>query len=165
MPKELYIIRHAKSDWGFELKDFDRPLSVRGFKDAPAMAGRLRAQAPEIDCLISSPAKRAITTAQVFADALRIPIKEIEIRESIYEARVEALLQVVNSIDDVYSRVALFGHNPGLTMLANYLGSSNIFNIPTCGIVRLWFPHADSWGEISGSTGETISFIYPKDGQ
>ncbi len=165
MSKALYIIRHAKSDWGFELKDFDRPLSARGFKDAPAMANRLHALTPEIDCLISSPAKRAITTAQIFADVLHIPIKDIQTRESIYEAGVESLLGVVNAIDDAYATVALFGHNPGFTMLTNYLGNANIFNIPTCGIVRLQFPHADSWAEVSGGTGETLNFMYPKDAQ
>ena len=165
MARELYIIRHAKSDWGFELKDFDRPLSMRGFQDAPVMADRLHATTPGIDCLVSSPAKRAITTAQVFAEVLHIPIKDIQIRESIYEAGVEALLQVVNTIDDNYTTAALFGHNPGFTMFANYLGDSNIYNIPTCGIVHLRFPDAASWSESSGNTGQTVRCIYPKDGQ
>lgn len=165
MAKELYIIRHAKSDWGFELKDFDRPLSVRGFQDAPVMANRLYASTRDIDCLLSSPAKRAITTAQVFAEVLHMPIKDIQIRESIYEAGIQALLHVVNTIDDGCTVAALFGHNPGFTMLANYLGDSNIYNIPTCGIVHLRFPDAASWSEISGDTGQTIRFIYPKDGQ
>ena len=35
--KTLYILRHAKSDWGdSSLKDFDRPLNERGRKAAPA---------------------------------------------------------------------------------------------------------------------------------
>lgn len=165
MSKELYIIRHAKSDWSFELKDFDRPLSTRGFRDAPAMAARLHESSPGIECLVSSPAKRAITTAQVFAEVLSIPIKGIQIRESIYEAGLDALLEAVTTLDDSFSVAALFGHNPGLTMLANYLGDSNIYNIPTCGIVHLWFPDAASWAEISGDTGQAVRFIYPKDTQ
>src|SRR5690554_5296197 len=114
MSKELYIVRHAKSDWSFELKDFDRPLSARGFRDAPTMAARLLASSPGIGCLVSSPAKRAITTAQIFAEVLGIPIKDIISRASIYEAGVEALLDVVNTMDDSFAAVALFGHNPGL---------------------------------------------------
>ena len=33
--KNLTFIRHAKSDWGNEfLKDIDRPLAQKGYKDA-----------------------------------------------------------------------------------------------------------------------------------
>ena len=36
--KTLYLVRHAKSDWGDQsLADFDRPLNKRGKKDAPFM--------------------------------------------------------------------------------------------------------------------------------
>ena len=40
--KTLYLVRHAKSDWGDPtLDDHDRPLNDRGLRDAPAMGGRL----------------------------------------------------------------------------------------------------------------------------
>lgn len=165
MSKELYIIRHAKSDWSFELKDFDRPLSPRGFRDAPVMAERLKVSVPNIDVLVSSPAKRAITTAQVFAEVLGIPIKDIQTQMSIYDAGVPRLLDVINQVDDSISKLAIFGHNPGFTMFANYLSDANIYNIPTCGIIGMRFDGVDSWGEISGGMGDSFAFMYPKDGQ
>lgn len=165
MSKELYIIRHAKSDWSFELRDFDRPLSLRGFGDAPIMAERLKSITPHIHRLISSPAKRAITTAQIFAEVLGIPIKDIHLKDQIYEASAHDLLDVINQVDESVSTAAIFGHNPGVTVLANYLSDSNIYNIPTCGIVRLRFPDVNSWASISRGTAEVISFSYPKDGQ
>ncbi len=42
MAKQLFIIRHAKSDWDDpKLSDHDRPLNKRGHKNAPEMARRL----------------------------------------------------------------------------------------------------------------------------
>jgi len=36
MPRELLILRHAKSDWDSKAaSDFDRPLARRGKQDAP----------------------------------------------------------------------------------------------------------------------------------
>ena len=36
--KKLTIIRHAKSDWSFDVPDMDRPISKRGKNDAQIMA-------------------------------------------------------------------------------------------------------------------------------
>ena len=46
MPRELLLLRHAKSDWesGF-LNDFDRPLAKRGRQDAPAVGNGCRRRA------------------------------------------------------------------------------------------------------------------------
>ncbi len=32
--KNLYLVRHAKSSWEYDLTDHERPLNKRGFKDA-----------------------------------------------------------------------------------------------------------------------------------
>lgn len=43
MNKELFLVRHAKSDWkDRSLSDIDRPLNKRGIRDAPLMAERLK---------------------------------------------------------------------------------------------------------------------------
>ncbi len=114
--------------------------------------------------LVSSPAKRAITTAQIFAEQLRIPVKNIQTDELIYEAPPNTLLQIINRLDDSYDSVALFGHNPGLTLLTNYLANENIANIPTCGIVHIEFDDIYDWASVSGGTGTITWFIYPKNG-
>lgn len=165
MAKDLFIIRHAKSDWSFDVRDFDRPLSARGFRDAPVMAKRLSASPAAPQLLISSPAKRAITTAQIFAKALNISIQDILQDPAIYEAHQQDLLRIVKGIDNAYANAAIFGHNPGFTLLANYLAGENIYNIPTCGIVYIRFPDTDDWAAISEGTGKVVDFAYPKDGK
>lgn len=165
MAKHLFIIRHAKSDWSFDVGDFERPLNFRGFKNAPQMAVRLAQYTILPQYLVSSPAKRAITTAQIFAEHLRIPVNDIQTDDSIYEALPNTLLQLINGLDNSHNHVALFGHNPGFTLLANYLADESISDIPTCGIVHIRFDDADDWASISKGTGTIAWFTYPKDGE
>lgn len=164
MAKELIIIRHAKSDWGnLDLRDFDRPLNKRGRANAPEMAERLVKQAIIPQLIVSSPALRAITTARFFADTWQIPLNDIKEEPSIYEAGVKSLLKVVNQQDNKFDRIALFGHNPGLTDLVNYF-NGHLDNMPTCSVVLIEFPF-DDWGMISEGTGKILLFDYPKSGE
>ncbi len=163
MAKDLFIIRHAKSDWGFDVSDFDRPLNTRGFADAPKMAERLSEYPITPALLVSSPAKRALTTAQLFASQLKIPIGAIQTDERIYEALPTTLLKIVNEFDDKHSSIALIGHNPGLTLLANYLTDEQIYNLPTCGLVHIRFSGVEDWASVSGGLGSQIWFTFPKE--
>ena len=56
----------------------------------------------------------------------------------------------------------MFGHNPGITDLANRLGATEIANVPTAGVVRFEHP-GDSWSDVD-SDGPLIlhEFDYPK---
>lgn len=163
MAKHLFIIRHAKSDWNFQVDDFDRPLNERGFSNAANMAERLAASGHVPSLLISSPAKRALTTAQIFAQKLGYPNKLIITNPKIYEAGTHDLLSVINSLDDQKQEIAIFGHNPGLSQIISYLTEDHYFDIPTAAIAYLKFEHINSWKEISRGTGHLISYQYPKD--
>jgi phosphohistidine phosphatase len=129
------------------------------------MAGRY-AQRWQPDLLLSSPANRALTTCRIFARALNYPAEKICLNESIYEASLQELLDVVGSVEDRYHHVALFGHNPGVTSLCNALGSSAVDNMPTCSIAVITFP-CERWSEVVKEgeihcTGELRDFDYPK---
>src|SRR5262249_34694794 len=61
--KALFLIRYAKSSWDdTALPDKDRPLSGRGRRDAPQMGKRLAKRDVKPDLILSSPARRALTT-------------------------------------------------------------------------------------------------------
>lgn len=162
--KQLFIIRHAKSDWGdLDLKDFDRPLNHRGHKNAPEMVERLVAKNIRPDIIVSSPALRALTTAKYFAAGWKLDHHQLNTDPSIYEASTNTLLNVINQFDNQFDSIALFGHNPALTDLLNYLTNEYIANMPTCSTAIIEFPF-DDWKLISGSTGELVLFDYPKSG-
>lgn len=162
--KQLFIVRHAKSDWGnASLRDFDRPLNHRGHQNAPEMVNRLVAKGIRPDAVVSSPALRALTTAKYFAAGWQIPTEQLNTNADIYEASVKTLLKVINDFDTSFDKIALFGHNPGLTDLLNYLTDEHISNMPTCSVAIIEFP-LDSWELISGGTGNLVWFDYPKSG-
>jgi phosphohistidine phosphatase len=164
MAKHLFLIRHAKSDWNFDLPDFERPLNARGLKNAPYMAKKLAEQEVKPQLLISSPANRALSTAQLFQEEFQEELNQhlpIEEEKTIYEANTPTLLKVINSFDNQYESIALFGHNPGLSNLAHYLSTAFEYDMPTCAIVHFQFG-TDDWAEISGDTGTMVWFNYPK---
>lgn len=158
--KTIYLIRHAKSSWKFpELSDFERPLNKRGKSDAPFM-GKLLAEKNILpDLIISSPAKRAISTAEIIADAIGYNREFIIEEEELYLASSNSILRILALLNDKKS-VMIFGHNPGLTVLNNLLSDKHIENIPTCGIVALRF-NAE-WNQIKPKTAEQIFFDFPK---
>ena len=162
MAKQLIIIRHGKSDWADPgTSDFDRPLNHRGNKNAPEMAERLIRKNLVPELIVSSPARRAITTAGHFSTTWDMPLENIQQEDSIYEANVTALLKVINKLSNDTERVALVGHNPGLTDLINYLADAHIYNLPTAGIVVIDFLF-DDWSLVSQHTGSLFLFDCPK---
>jgi len=158
----LTLIRHAKSSWGdADLSDFDRPLNGRGMKNAPEMGRRLADINYSVDAIISSPAVRAISTAQIIAKEIGFDVEQVSQNAEIYEANLGVLIDQVSQLNDHNSSVMLVGHNPGFTGLCNYLSNARIDNMPTCSIAQIQF-NASSWGSISKHLGELIGFDYPK---
>ena len=160
--RSFYLIRHAKSSWSdMSLRDFDRPLNKRGFRDAPFMSKMLAGKGVNPDVIVSSPANRAITTAGYFADALKIDKKDIILKEDIYEAWTTTILEVIKDLKDEWKTVLIFGHNPAFTDVANEFSTSYLPNLPTCGIVKIE-SSADRWSSISNSNSVLTEFHYPK---
>ncbi len=160
--KKLYLLRHSKSSWeNPNLDDFDRPLNKRGKRDAPFMGSLLRKFDIKPDLIISSPAKRAYTTAKEITKEINYPQKKIIKNEDIYLASAGELLRIINELPDDADSVMLVGHNPGLTQICNLLCNANIVNIPTSGFTEIHFP-VSSWKEIVPDSGKLIVFEYPK---
>jgi phosphohistidine phosphatase len=160
--KKLFIVRHAKSSWDFpELDDYERPLNKRGKRDAPEMGRRLLQRQIRPDGMIASPAKRAADTSKLIANEISFSIAEIKKEPMFYHASNISMISVLRSIGKDIDTLMIFGHNPGLTDLVNFLSGTNIFNIPTCGIAEIEFD-VSSWAEIEKDAGELKSFDYPK---
>lgn len=160
--KTLYLIRHAKSSWdNAKLADFERPLNKRGQKAAPFMAKLMLENNVQADLIISSPANRALTTAEIFCEALGYPQEKIEQRIEIYDGGINHMLQIVRQIPDNCSSVMLFGHNPTLTSFANFIAGEHLENIVTCGIVRIDLK-SDSWQKTMMDSGKLVWYEYPK---
>ena len=64
--KKLTIIRHAKSDWSFDVPDMDRPISKRGKNDAQIMAELIDKKNRFPKIIYKSPSKRTLETYENF---------------------------------------------------------------------------------------------------
>jgi phosphohistidine phosphatase len=160
--KTLLIVRHAKSSWdSADISDFDRPLNDRGKRDAPAMASRLIKAGARIDLFVSSPAKRARQTAEFFMREFGRKEKAIRFIAELYHAPIPVFKDVVAGLEDDYSSVAIFSHNPGITAFADSLTSVSLDNMPTCAVFAVTSP-AEHWSDFLAAGPVFWFFDYPK---
>lgn len=158
----LYLIRHAKSSWDDPLQtDFHRPLNARGLRDAPAMAAHFAARQETIELLVSSPAARALATAQYVADALGMDRGTIQQEPKLYLADLPTWRTVMNDLPQTVKSVALFAHNPGISECCEWLTGSGTGELPTCAMVRIDM-EVDEWKALSKGTGTIRWYDFPK---
>lgn len=161
--KTLFLVRHAKSSWSTPgMRDFDRPLNERGMNDAPKMASFLQKSGMAPDLLVSSPAKRAITTARSFAAVFRINESDIVLNPDIYEAEPTDVLRIISELPETSSTAMIFGHNPTFTDIANRFSEDIIENVPTCGVVCIK-SRAEKWNELFEGNSRIAASWFPKE--
>ncbi len=160
--RSLILLRHAKSSWDSpDLSDKERPLNQRGKHDAPMMGKLLNKRGLRADLMISSPAKRARSTAKKIAAEIGYDEKDIMLNDKLYMAGISDFIDVISEVKEKTSSLFIFSHNYGITDFANYLSGENIDNIPTCGIVKVDL-ETDSWNKIKKGKGKLVFFEYPK---
>jgi phosphohistidine phosphatase len=160
--KMILLIRHAKSSWdNFSIHDAERSLNERGKKDAPQMAKRLLKKKIMIDAFLSSPAKRALTTAQFFAKEYDHPPKDIIVIPELYMASDAAFVAAISGAPSAASTIAVFSHNSGITEFANTVTEFRIDNMPTCSVFA-FTADINDWKEFGQSVRHFSFFDYPK---
>lgn len=159
--KNFFLIRHAKAESPIGLNDFERPLAERGKKDAANMAQRLLAKKIIIDAFVSSPAKRAKKTADIFRNECNAKEEKLILVSALYQASPDTFLEIVAGLEDGYDNIALFSHNPGITYFAASLTDVRIDNMPTCAVFAV---KADirSWKDFAKAKKEFLFFDWPK---
>lgn len=161
MMKTVLLIRHAKSSWGdLSLPDFDRPLNDRGKADAPKMAKRIYKKI-KIDTFISSSAKRAKKTAEIFAEQYGVKKKDIIFVPELYHASDDTYYDAIAGAPPKSDSIAVFSHNPGITEFANRLTANRIDNMPTCSVFAVR-ANIEDWSEFRQATKEFYLFDFPK---
>lgn len=164
MTHDLLLLRHAKSDWSVEMDDFSRPLKKRGRRAAKQVGRWLREQHLIPDIILSSPATRALETAQRVCRQLDIDESAIVCDPRIYEADAPTLLAVLKT-SCRERRVLLVGHNPGLEDLLLKLTphsvplSANGKCLPTAALAQLAFE--GDWTELAEGGATLVTLIRP----
>lgn len=166
MIRELILLRHGKSNWNIEADDFDRPLKKRGIRAARKVGNWLYKQNLVPDVIISSPAERAISTAENTCETMGVDSQIIHLDKRLYEAEVDDLLTVLAELPGSASRVLLVGHNPGLEELLIFLSSKKVKIsddkkiLPTATLARLVI--SPGWGELKKKSAKLIEVKRPE---
>ncbi len=161
--KQLLLARHAKSDWdNLASSDFDRELNERGLRDAPAMGRWLGSRGVKPKIMLTSPARRALHTAELLAEGMSFSAAMIFHEPRIYEAHTGALQEIIEESDDSIDCLMLVGHNPAMTQLINILGGGPLDNLPTCSVAALDFA-VTRWLDISSQAATSCAIWRPKE--
>jgi len=109
-PHRIYLLRHAQAAQAEPgQRDFDRPLSEKGFGDAEIVADRAADKGYRPDILISSTALRCRDTAEAVHRAMGETL-DMRFVDTLYDASVDTYFEIINAQD--VGTVMLVGHNP-----------------------------------------------------
>ncbi len=165
----LYLLRHAKSDWGMGLPDHDRPLNARGQADA-ARLGQWLAQDPDRPKLvICSTAQRTRETLAILTEAGGLSF-DVLYEPALYGAGTDTIRQIVRSEARQHDAALLIGHNPGfhdMAMRSAKSGDPEMLRqlrakYPTCTLSILGYDQP-SLGEADLESGQLLDFVRPRD--
>jgi phosphohistidine phosphatase len=146
LTRELLLLRHGKSDWSVGGDDFHRPLKDRGKRAAQRIGVWIAQQKWVPDMVVTSPAERALVTAEKACKAMGNSARGILSDERLYGAGLDELLEVLAELPPDPGRVMLVGHNPGLEELLEWLTIDRIplpedgKLLPTATLARLQMP-------------------------
>jgi phosphohistidine phosphatase len=159
--KQLSLVRHAKSDWNNQLSDYYRPLNKRGVRDAPLMGKRLFDFYGKPDLIISSGAKRAISTAEYFSISSNYKIDDIITNDELYHASSNKIIEIIQSLDLDFFNVWIFSHNPGISDTATELCGKYI-EMKTCCVANIEL-QSNKWRDFDFGKCEIKNVLTPKD--
>jgi phosphohistidine phosphatase len=158
--RTLMLLRHAKSDWNAPTEgDFARPLNKRGRRAAAAMARQIAALDTVPQKIVSSPAVRAIRTAEAVAGELAEVAVEPE--ERLYGASVAEILDVARHLPKEISCALLIGHNPGMEECVHALGGDPDLLLKTCMLAV--FRVDGGWGKLSAENCHLVRILQPSE--
>ena len=141
--KTIYLIRHAKSSWKQPfLMDLDRPLSKRGISDLDVMKSYFERKGWKPEFILSSPAKRAISTAQgLFA---KLPFS---LSDDLYFRGSESIVRRINKVEHSIDNLALVAHNPDVENLLSHVIKPVLEKVPTLFTARC-YANVENWEQI-----------------
>jgi len=165
MSRELWLLRHGKSDRNLAMDDFDRPLKKRGKRAAQRIGTWLQQQRLIPDWIVSSPAKRALMTAKTVHKAIAVEGLAVAQDKRLYQEGFERLKTVLAECPLEARRVLLVGHNPELEdLLINLVGADNLPDIdkllPTAALAKVIMP--DDWSHLDAGCAKLLSITCAK---
>lgn len=154
--KALILMRHGAFTHDDPSEgDLDHPLSRAGKRQVAGAAKHFKTMGISPDVILSSPARRAVETAKIFAQKVGLSEDLIEISDGLYEAELPEMMRVVRAISSNHKLVMLVGHNPGITQLLHNLIETNL---EPARLASVWIvkQHVTRWSSVSFRTGALL---------
>ncbi|MBM3187149.1 MAG: histidine phosphatase family protein [Chloroflexi bacterium] len=151
MTRQLLLMRHAKSRRDEGVADEARGLTKRGKDDARAMGAWLADGGLVPDALLTSPAKRARSTARRVAEACGYK-GVVAVVPDLYMGDADACIAAFSQLPPSVGRALVIGHNPLLEELVLFLSARSV-HLPTATVACVSFDVA-TWEGICSSEGE-----------
>ena len=152
----LVVMRHAKTEEAVN-GDRLRELTARGRSDAEAAGRWLAEQDLQIELVLTSPARRALATAELVVAQLADE-PELRVVEELYGASAEEVLRLVAAVEEDKRSVLVVGHNPTMEEVGHVLPGGmpdpSADQLPTAGIVVLSLD-AD-WTRLAAGSAELV---------
>jgi phosphohistidine phosphatase len=150
----LVLLRHAKSAYPAGVDDHDRPLNARGERESVLVGEALAERLPELDLALVSTAERALLTWEAVSGS--VAVRSHEVRDDLYLAPVDHLLELVQALPVETSSAVVVAHNDGLEQLASRLSGVPVtLKTSTFAILRSDRPWSD-WKGGSVSLDEVV---------
>jgi phosphohistidine phosphatase len=159
--KTVCIIRHAKSGKRADIKDFDRPLSKRGCRNAHAIGKMMKDHNIIPSLFFTSTSIRTYTTAIIISNELNLEPTKIVLQNSLFEARPSNYYELLTQVDSIHECIAFVGHNPELSNVIMELTNGKNIETPTSSVTLIEFGSA-KWNEFP-VVGRLRTILYPAD--
>jgi phosphohistidine phosphatase len=161
--KIIILVRHATAvDRGIEMPDFDRNLIKKGRKESKKMAKVFHDLQITPGIWISSPAPRALETAEIFAGIFQHLATNILQEEKLYsDNTANVYMNLIRTIPDDQNSVILFGHDPAISDFAALLLKKFNLSFQKGGVVVITHL-TGSWQSIEAGSGFLTTLEFPK---
>lgn len=144
--KRLVLFRHGHAlQATHRQSDLERPLSPAGVREANLVAERLASSEWRPQRIISSPAPRALASAEILARQLDLAPPLVD--DALYLASSAVLREAILRHGDGYDSIAIVGHNPGLTQLVRDLAQVRADELPTAAVAGVEFA-GNTWDSL-----------------
>jgi len=157
--KTLLLMRHGKSDWGADFdSDHERPLNERGVKSARVMGRLLTSLGLAPECVITSTAVRARTTAELAAAAGGWEC-EMVLEPGFYGADPDEVLLLASSAPPV-DRLMLIGHEPAWSAVVRKLTGAWVqVKTATVAVIEV---DAGDWSGLASTPATMAALHHPR---
>jgi len=159
--RQLYVLRHAKSDWGSGADgDHERPLSKRGESATRTLGAFLQSSGVIPERILSSTARRAKDTAERVAASAGWEAP-VELERGLYGASVNDAISILQRGGGAASSLLVAGHEPTVSGLCSALIGGGSLRAPTGALFAIELAIED-WSQLAADRGVLLWMVTPR---